>query len=451
MGVIGFLIALSLAFLSYFIAKSIKLPELAILLIIASLVGPNGFELVTMEEVEIFSSIGVMFLLYMIGLEFKTENLLFYGKRGLLFAVLKMTLVAIPISIMAYFLFNFSVFQALLLGAGLSITSTAIFSQVAKSFGVHKRPEAKQLFAELVWEDIFAIFLLLLVSSYGKESSIFVNIIVGLLYFAIPYFIVREISSVLVKKLPNDEEVYFLFSMAIAGVLVLVGELLNVSEELAAFLAGSIVANFKEIERIKQHLKILSSTFIIFFFFSLGMQGNLLVLLNPLLIGFILFVLLVNAIFKTFSTSFITLLFRGTPKQAAMSGLLMMSIGEFSLLLADKGREFFEGFDVFSFVSGLVLVSSVLAWYFPKLYPAYASYLIRVVNHSSSLFNVLRKKLVILKEDKKIFYAILFILAFPLSSLILNSALPLPLLLLATISLIFIATLRGKKRKNKSN
>ncbi len=387
MAAFGFLIALTIAFFAYFFAKIFKLPGLAILLIVASLVGPNGLKMVGFEEVEIFSSIGSMFLLYMIGLEFKTSSLVKYGPRGFVFALLKMTLVAIPVIFASIYFFNLLPLEAFILGFSLSITSTAIFSKVAHSMGISRSKETKQLFAELIWEDIFAVFFLILITSYVNTGNIEMSFVLSLAYFTLPYFIVRKISELIVHRLPRDTEIYFLFSMAIAGVLVILSSAMNVPAELAAFLAGSIAANFKEIDRIKRNLNVLSSTFIIFFFFSLGMNANISIFLNSYLFLFILFVLIINILFKVFSTSLITLFFGGTGRSAAFSALLMISVGEFSLLIAKETSALFSTLDVFSVVSGVVFISSLVSWYFPSMFPVYADFISRV----SKALGLLRK------------------------------------------------------------
>ncbi|MEM2948099.1 MAG: cation:proton antiporter [Candidatus Anstonellales archaeon] len=372
--VIGFLLAISVGFIASLLSKSAKLPYVPMLLIVAALMGPYGMEIVDEKSIDIFASIGAVLLLYVIGLEMRTEEL---GKLGLIsfvFAILKIFLVAFFVALVALY-FEIPLINAVLLGFTLAITSTAIFARAIKDFKLSDKKESKIIYTELVWEDVFAVIFIAAISSSTEISggALFMPIL-NTIFFGILILLMNFFILGIVELIPKDDELYFLFYLSFSGLILLLGLLFSVPPSVAAFFAGVTSSTHKQVKGVREKIEFFTSLFVMMFFLSLGMKANFLALLDPglLLTTFVFLILSIVAKMAVSSASLI--FFKTKVETAALMGILMVSTGEFSMLIAVSISNMFS-FDIVTITTAIVFLSSILTWFLAKHTAAYTKIL----------------------------------------------------------------------------
>lgn len=361
---VGFLVALTLAFIVSFISAKFRLPSVPLLLIIAAVAGPNGLSVINQQNVDIFSSLGAILLMYLIGLEMRTDLIKKVGMSSLAISVLKIGFSAVVVGFVAFFLFNLSLFEAVVLGLIFSITSTVMFSRALQDFRIIYGKETTMMYVELIWEDLFAVLFALFLVSFIKTGSIGISAVVSMLMFAFPVFLISTVSSMVARHLPENDETYFLFYMAVAVVVILVAHVFLVPESVGAFIAGILSSRQRELKNAIERMSILTSLFITIFFLSLGMDANLLSFLNPVFAFGVVVITLVSCAAKLSSSTTMLIATNNNLAKSALIGLLMISTGEFSMIMAKKFSPAFS-MDIVSLTAGVVFLSSLMTWVIP--------------------------------------------------------------------------------------
>ncbi len=399
---LGFLIALTLAFIVSFLSAKFRLPSIPLLLIIAAVAGPNGFSIINQQSIDIFSSVGAVLLMYLIGLEMKTDLIKKVGVSSLAISLLKMGFSAFVVAFVSFFLFNLSLFEAIVLGVIFSITSTAIFSRALQDFRIFYGRETTTMYVELIWEDLFAVLFTLLLVSFIKTGSLGISVLVSMLMFAFPLFLITWVSKMVARHLPESDETYFLFYITIAVIVILVAHVFSVPESVAAFIAGVLSSRQRELKNTVEKMNLLASILITIFFLSLGMNANLLSLLNPPFAIAIVVIALVSSVAKLSSSTMMLIATNNNLAKSALMGLLMISTGEFSMIMA---KEFSPAFsiDIISLTAGVVFISSLMTWVIPKaLHYDYT----KLILHSNKTIKEIEKSAMdrIMPKEKEVGY-----------------------------------------------
>ncbi|MGB9719578.1 MAG: cation:proton antiporter [Candidatus Anstonellales archaeon] len=399
---LGFLIALTLAFIASFISAKFRLPSIPILLIIAALAGPNGFSLINQQSIDIFSSIGAILLMYLIGLEMRIDLIKKVGMNSLGISILKMGFSAVVVGVVAIFLFGLSLFEALVLGIIFSITSTAIFSRALQDFRIVYGKETTTMYVELIWEDLFAVLFTLFLVSFIKTGNLGISALISMLMFAFPLFLINWISKMIARHLPENDETYFLFYIAIAVVVILVAHVFSVPESVAAFIVGVLSSRQRELKNTIQKMNILTSLFITTFFLSLGMNANVISFFNPIFVVTIMVVTFASCIAKLSSSTAMLIATNNDWAKSALIGLLMISTGEFSMIMAKEFTPIFS-IDIVSLTAGVVFLSSLMTWVIPR---AFHYHYTRLLFHSGKKIKEIEKSAMdtIMPQEKKIGY-----------------------------------------------
>ena len=367
LGAVGFLSGIALAFLATFIARRMRLPVVPVLLAIGAIMGPQALGFVSDQQIDTFSSIGSVLLLYAIGMGMNIDGLLSGALKSLAITLLKLSSLTLLLGFVAYTFLGTSFFEAVLIGLSFSITSTAIFHRAVRDFRLNNSGEAKLLYAGLIWEDLFAIGAILVASSFIQTGSIEIVFLRSIAFFIIPLIILNILAKKLIPFLPREDEIYFLFFLALAGIILVIANAMQVPLSLAAFLAGVLSGTHVELKRVKEKINFFTSIFVTLFFLSLGMEFNLLSILEWNLLLAISIILVLSMVAKAFFSTGGLLLMGGNYRKATLLGLLMVSTGEFSMLLAKDLSPMFS-FDFLSVTTAVVFFSSTLTWFTPGLY-----------------------------------------------------------------------------------
>lgn len=325
--------------------KLLKQPVVLGYIVAGILVGPHlfGENLVNMENVEAWGNIGVLFVLFCIGLEFRIKNLLESGKVALVGAgTIIVGMLALGYGVGRWA--ELDNMNSLFLAAMLCMSSTTIVMKAIDEAGLSKARFVKGATSILIFEDIVAVVLLVLLSSIAVKNSFEgVELLekVGVLAITLVVWFVcgiLVIPTLLRKVRPylNDETLIIL-ALGLCLGMVLTAEEAGFSSALGAFVMGMVLAETLEAHRIEHLMAPLKNVFAAIFFVSVGMMINPASLVSywPSIL-FVSFVIIVGMIL--FGT--LGCWWGGeTLKDSMSTGFSFVQIGEFSFIIAGLGSK----------------------------------------------------------------------------------------------------------------
>ncbi|MBR6034617.1 MAG: cation:proton antiporter [Paludibacteraceae bacterium] len=325
--------------------KLLKQPVVLGYIVAGILVGPHlfGENLVNHENVEAWGNIGVLFVLFCIGLEFRLKNLVSSGKV----AIVGAATIIIGMMVLGYGVGRWAELDnmnSLFLAAMLCMSSTTIVMKAIDEAGLSKARFVKGATSILIFEDIVAVVLLVLLSSIAVKNSFEgVELLkkVGVLAVTLVVWFVVGILVIptLIRKVRpylNDETLIIL-SLGLCLGMVLTAEEAGFSSALGAFVMGMVLAETLESHRIEHLMAPLKNVFAAIFFVSVGMMINPSSLLEywPSIL-FVSFVIIIGMI--VFGT--LGCWWGGeTFKDAMSTGFSFVQIGEFSFIIAALGSK----------------------------------------------------------------------------------------------------------------
>lgn len=335
---------LAIAGITTLLFKRINQPVVLGYIIAGFLVGPHVSltpTVVDSEGIKIWSEIGVIFLLFSLGLEFSFKKLLKVGGAAFVTALIGITLMNGLGFLIAYQL-GWTLMDCLFLGAILSISSTTIIMRAFDELGVRTKKFASLVFGILIVQDLVAILLLVMLSTFAVSRQFagyeLAAQILKLLFFLILWFLagIFFIPTFFkrVNRLLNDETM-LIVSIALCLVMVLLAVEVGFSAALGAFIMGSILSETTQAERIENLVKSVRNLFASIFFVSVGMM------IDPgILADYSIPILIITAAVIVGMTLTITLgaLLSGQSlKHAIQAGMSLSQIGEFSFIIASLG------------------------------------------------------------------------------------------------------------------
>ena len=302
---------------------------------------PMFFNVADMEAIDLWSEIGVIILMFYIGLEFNLLKLAQMGGTAVTSALVKI-LGVIVTGIFVGHLLGLSMFNCIFLGCMLSISSTAVIQKSFEEMGIKNEKYAQLVMGTLIMEDILAIFMLVILSTISVSqnvsgSELAINLSMMLCYlvvwlllgiYMLPAFLNRVIDLM-------TDEMLLILSLGVCFGMVLIANFLGFSSELGAFLAGSLLAGTMHAERIEHITKGVKDMFVSIFFLSVGMMVDPAAIIEyaPMIILITIVAVLSKLIFATMGM----LLSGQTLDTAIKSGFSLAPIGEFSFIIASLG------------------------------------------------------------------------------------------------------------------
>jgi len=292
-------------------------------------------------NIQTWADIGVIFLLFALGLEFSFKKLASVGKTAMLTAIVAVTGMMISGYVVGHLL-GWSAMNCLFLGGMLSMSSTTIIIKAFNDLNLREKPFTSGVFGVLVVEDLVAVIMMVMLStisvSKGFDGSVLFLSITRLAFFLALWFIfgIFLIPSFLKKarKLMNEETLLIVSTGLCLGMVVIAVKA-GFSAALGAFIMGSILAETVDVKRIEKIMEPLKNFFGAIFFVSVGMMVEPAILANyawPVVI-IILTVIFGQLIFST--TGF--LLSGQTLRVSLQSGFSLAQIGEFAFIIAGLG------------------------------------------------------------------------------------------------------------------
>ena len=318
------------------IALYTRQPLLVAYIALGALIGPYGFELITNTDLLTdISKIGIIFLLFLLGLDMQPKNMLLMLKKATFVALISSTIFA-GIGYVLATLFGFSHIECIVIGIAMMFSSTIIGIKLLPTTVLHHRHTGELVVGLLLLQDLIAIFVLLvLYTNETGEASInqYLWAIVSLpilIGFAIVF--VKFILLPLIQRFDHFQEYIFLIAIGWCLGLAQLAEVMGLSSEIGAFIAGVAVATSPIAQFIAISLKPLRDFFLILFFFSIGAGFNL-GLLGEVIVPAVLLAILVLVV-KPVTFRFLLARISESNTLAWEIGFRLGQISEFSLLIA---------------------------------------------------------------------------------------------------------------------
>lgn len=294
-----------------------------------------------MNSVKVWAEIGVIFLLFSLGLEFSFKKLMKVGGTASITALTQI----ISMVALGYFvgqLMDWGKMNSLFLGVILSISSTTIILKTFDELGVKTQKFAGNVIGALIVQDILAILMMVLLSTVAVSQQFsgteLLQSVLKLVFFLTIWFVAGIFFiPTLLKKAKHllTDEMLLIISLALCLLMVLFAANVGFSPALGAFIMGSIIAETTQAEHIEHLVKPVKDLFGAVFFVSVGM------LIDPEMLvkyGFPVAILTLVVILGQSLSATIGALFSGQPlKQSIQTGMSLSQIGEFSFIIATLG------------------------------------------------------------------------------------------------------------------
>ncbi len=335
---------LTVAAITTLVFKKIKQPLVLGYIIAGVLVGPYVPLLPTVLDetsIRVWSELGVIFLLFSLGLEFSFKKVVKVGGTSGVTALVTVGFMLV----MGYFtgqMLGWTSMDSLFLGGILSISSTTIIVRALDELGLKTQVFSSVVIGVLVIEDVVAVLLLVLLSSLAVSQHFSGGDMLWelgklgfflILWFAAGVFLIPTLLG-RTRKLMNDETL-LIVAVALCLSMVVLAVNAGFSAALGAFIMGALLAETVQAERIEHLVMPVKDLFGAIFFVSVGM------LLNPKMLvdnwAQVLLVSVVVMIFQPLSVMAGALLAGEPLKRSVRIGMSLSQIGEFSFIIATLG------------------------------------------------------------------------------------------------------------------
>ena len=324
--------------------KKLKQPLVLGYIVAGFLAGPHIAwtpSVVDTADIKVWADIGVVFLLFALGLEFSFKKIVKVGGAAIIAActvIFCMILLGVAVGSAC----GWKRMDCLFLGGMIAMSSTTIIYKAFDDLGLLKKQFTGLVLSVLILEDILAIVLMVILStmavSHHFEGMEMLESIAKLLFFLILWFVVGIYAiPELLKRCRRlmSEETMLIVALGLCFGMVVLAERTGFSAAFGAFIMGSILAETVEAEKIEGLVKPVKDLFGAIFFVSVGMMVDPAMIVGyafPILV-ITLAVLLGQAVFGTFG-----FLLSGQPLKTAMQcGFSLTQIGEFAFIIASLG------------------------------------------------------------------------------------------------------------------
>ncbi|MBX3239713.1 MAG: cation:proton antiporter [Chitinophagaceae bacterium] len=367
--------------------RRLKQPLVLGYIIAGFLVGPYVSVVPTVVDnanVKTLAEIGVIFLLFSLGLEFSFKKLLRVGGASSITAIVEI----VAILLLGYMVgrwMGWSTMDSMFLGGLLASSSTTIIIRAFEELGVKRQQFARIVFGVLIVEDIVVILLMVLLSTMAVSQQFdgteMLASLLKLLFFLTVWFIagIFLLPTFLrrAKKL-LDEETLLILSIGLCLGMVVLATQIGFSAELGAFVMGSILAETTSAEKIEHLFKPVKDLFGSVFFVSVGMMINPQAMVEH---GWAIFWVTLLTIFgKLFATTLGALLSGQPLKQSLQVGMSMAQIGEFAFIVATLGITLGVTSDfLFPVAVGASAITTFTTPYFIKLSEPFYNLLVKIL------------------------------------------------------------------------
>jgi monovalent cation:H+ antiporter-2, CPA2 family len=324
--------------------RFLKQPVVLGYLIAGLLVGPHVTfmpSITETESVKVWAEIGVIFLLFGLGLEFSFKKLSSVGKSASITALFEIIFM-LGLGYLTGQILGWSKMDSLFLGGILSISSTTIIVRAFDELNMKGRRFVSLVFGVLIVEDLVAILLLVLLSSVAVsqtfEGTELIASSLRLGFFMVLWFVMGiYLIPILLQKIRHQlsNETMLIVSISLCLMMVLIAANVGFSPALGAFIMGSLLAETRDGHRIEKLIVPVRDLFGAVFFVSVGMM------IDPKILSEYFWVILlmtfITIVGKLLSTTVGALVSGRSLKNSVQAGMSLAQIGEFSFIIATLG------------------------------------------------------------------------------------------------------------------
>ena len=302
---------------------------------------PYLMSVVDKADIQTWADIGVMFLLFSLGLDFSFKKILKMGMAPVIAAItIIFCMMALGTGVGT--LFGWSRMNCLFLAGMLAMSSTTIIYKALDDLGLRQQRFAGLVMSVLILEDVLAIVMMVMLSTIARganpDGSMMIESVGKIVFFLVLWFVVGIflIPPFLRKtrRLMNDETLVVV-ALGLCCAMAVLSTTVGFSSAFGAFVMGSILAETIEADKITTVVEPVKNLFGAIFFVSVGMLVDPAILVSyavPILV-LVLTILVGQAIFGTMG-----FMLSGQPLKTAMRcGFSMAQIGEFAFIIASLG------------------------------------------------------------------------------------------------------------------
>lgn len=335
-------IILGLAVVVILLFQRFRLPTILGFLITGVIAGPYGMSLVKdVHDIEILAEIGVILLLFIIGMEFSLRNLALI-KRTVLLGGATQVLVTIVLVGLVLMMFDFSAAEGFFVGFLISLSSTAIVLKLLQDNGEISTPHGKIALGILIFQDIVVVPMMLVVPLMaGGAENIVVELLLMVLKGAFVIVFVLISARYLVPKLlfvvarTKSRELFILSIVVICFAVAWLTQSIGLSLALGAFLAGLIISESQYSYQATSNVLPFREIFTSFFFVSIGMLLDIGFMLQHL--PLILLLTACTFILKGVIAAMAARILQYPLRTSILVGLSLFQVGEFAFILSKTG------------------------------------------------------------------------------------------------------------------
>ncbi len=332
------IVLLTAAVLAVSLFRKLRVSPILGYLVAGAIIGPGGTGIISdIEGTSAIAEFGVVFLLFIIGLELSWERLKILSKRVFALGILQITVTAAVIAAIAY-MAGFRPETAILIGSGLALSSTALVMQLIEEHNQKASQLGRLSLAVLLIQDLAVVPVLVLIPAFAKDNVSLVAelatvsmkaVIALLLIFALGQVLLRPLYRIIASL--NTPEIFTALTLLVVLGTGWLTSHVGLSVALGAFLAGLLMAETEYRHQVEADVMPYKGLLLGLFFMSVGMSANLRVVWHnlPLILGMAVLLLAVKAII-------IILLCRllgFNPTTRIRAGTLLAQGGEFSFIL----------------------------------------------------------------------------------------------------------------------
>ncbi|CAH0345218.1 cation:proton antiporter [Bacillus sp. CECT 9360] len=340
--------ALVLVAIAAVLAGKLNFSIIPFLIILGMLVGPHAptfgiidLRFIESEEIIAFlGRIGVLFLLFYLGLEFSIKKLIKSG-RSIVTGGTIYILINFGLGLLYAYLMGFPLFEILIVAGIITISSSAIVAKVLVDLRRTGNKETELILGIIMFEDIFLAVYLSVVSGLvlGEAATLggaIISILIALGYMLLFFIVARFATPILNKLLDiSSNEIFILVVFASLFFIAGFSETIHVAEAIGALLLGLVFSETEHSDRIERLVIPFRDFFGAIFFFSFGLS------IDPFSLGGAVW-LTVGAVILTIIGNFTAGLIAGrraglSHKASTNIGLTIVSRGEFSIIMANLG------------------------------------------------------------------------------------------------------------------
>ncbi len=324
--------------------KRLKQPLVLGYIVAGFLVSPHmpyTASVVDTENIHLWADIGVMFLLFSLGLDFSFKKILKMGASPIISTITIIFFMSM-LGVCAGHAFGWSKMDCIFLGGMLAMSSTTIIYKAFDDLGLRQQQFAGLVMSVLILEDILAIVMMVMLSAIASgndpDGGQMIEAVIKIAFFLVLWLVVGIFAiPIFLRSVRNliNSEVLLIVSLGLCCAMAVFSTKVGFSSAFGAFIMGSILAETIEAERIEKLVEPVKNLFGAIFFVSVGMLVDPQILIDYALPIFLLVltILVGQAVFGSLSF----LLGGESLKSAMRCGFSMAQIGEFSFIIASLG------------------------------------------------------------------------------------------------------------------